>query len=300
MKWTWPALLATALVAACSVTDVNVPAIGDSGKQLPGKMVWHELLTDTPQQTEQFYGGLFGWEFRPLPDARLNYKLIYNQGRAIGGMIDQTRLPTDADISQWVSLLSVTDSHAATATLAGNGGAVFTPPTELGDRGTIAVVADNQGALFALLNSASGDPPDSDEIRTGDFMWDELWARDADAAAALYKTLAKFEIEATVLEGGDEPVPYKVFSSQGQPRFGIRNNPVVDMPPMWLQYLRVQDKAALDAVLAKVESLGGRILLPATKRPSLGHMAIIAGPSGAGVALQTWDGKLTDNDEGGA
>ena len=151
-----------------------------------------------------------------------------------------------------------------------------------------------------MLNSASGDPPDSDVIRTGDFMWDELWASDADSAAAFYKTLAQFEIEANTLEGGDEAVAYKVFSSQGQPRFGIRNNPVEDMPPMWLQYLRVQDKAALDAVLAKVESLGGRILLPATKRPSLGHMAIIAGPSGAGVALQTWAGESTVDEEGDA
>ena len=300
MQWSWTVLLTAAVLTACSVTNLNVPAIGDSGRHLPGKMVWHELLTDTPHETQQFYTGLFGWEFRALPDARLNYTIIYNRGRAIGGMIDQTRLPTDADISQWVSLMSVADIDAASAALADNGGTVYTPPTSLGDRGSIAVVADNQGALFAFLKSGSGDPPDGDGIRPGDFMWDELWAGDAGSAAAFYDSLAPFEMTTVMLESGDEPVAYKVFSSQGQPRFGIRANPVAEMPPMWLQYLRIRDKGSLDAVLGKVESLGGRILLPATARPSQGYMAIIAGPSGAGVALQTWDGTLRTKGEGGA
>ena len=58
---------------------------------------------------------------------------------------------------------------------------------------------------------------------------------------------------------------------------------------MWVSYLRIADKSALQAVLGKVESLGGSILVPMLERPHGGFMAIIAGPSGAGIALQTWD-----------
>ncbi|MEH6583262.1 MAG: hypothetical protein V7754_15070, partial [Halioglobus sp.] len=47
----------------------------------------------------------------------------------------------------------------------------------------------------------------------------------------------------------------------------------------------------LDSILAKVETLGGEILVPATSRPGGGQVAVISGPSGAGIALQTW----TDN-----
>jgi predicted enzyme related to lactoylglutathione lyase len=59
--------------------------------------------------------------------------------------------------------------------------------------------------------------------------------------------------------------------------------------PLWVSYLRVADEASLDAILARVEPLGGRILMPATARPAGGMLAVVADPSGAGIALQTWD-----------
>jgi len=62
---------------------------------------------------------------------------------------------------------------------------------------------------------------------------------------------------------------------------------------MWVSYLRVANASALDAILEQVEPLGGRILFPATERPGGGVVAVIAGPSGAGIALQTWDDKQT-------
>ena len=63
--------------------------------------------------------------------------------------------------------------------------------------------------------------------------------------------------------------------------------------PMWVSYLRVMDAAQLNAILARVEPLGGNILVPATERPGGGVVAVIAGPSGAGIALQTWDENQT-------
>ncbi len=95
--------IATLAVAACATTNINVPAIKGEGESqdLPGKIVWHELITDTPQQTQRFYTGLFGWQFEELPDKRINYQLIRHEGKLIGGMIDQTQLPTKADISQY-------------------------------------------------------------------------------------------------------------------------------------------------------------------------------------------------------
>ncbi|WP_066052953.1 VOC family protein [Halioglobus sp. HI00S01] len=280
-------------VAACSMSSINEPAISSGSERLAGKVIWHELLTDTPAETERFYAELLGWEFRSLPHANLNYRMIYNEGRPIGGLIDQTQLPTSADISQWVSLLSVYDIAAATDAVTSGGGTVYTPPTSLGDRGEIAVVADNQGVLFALLQTQSGDPADGDDIRPGDFLWDELWAEDASAAAAFYKRLAPLSVSSIELDPEGARVDYKVLSSQGQRRFGIRTNPVAELPSLWLQYLRITDKAKLEEVVVRVESLGGKVLLPVTERPSQGHMAIIAGPSGAGIGLQTWDDKNT-------
>ena len=87
---------------------------------------------------------------------------------------------------------------------------------------------------------------------------------------------------------GNESIDYVVMQTQQQKRGGIRANPFKGLPPIWVNYLQIPDDAELDRILAKVESLGGEILVPAASLPSGGTVAMIAGPSGAGIALQTW------------
>jgi predicted enzyme related to lactoylglutathione lyase len=289
-------------VAACATTNINVPAIEGVGEStdLPGKIVWHELLTDTPRETRRFYTDLFGWQFEALPDKRVNYQLIRHEGKLIGGMIDQTLLPTQADISQWVALFAVTDITLATDKVKESGGTVFTPPTSLGDRGDIAVVADPQGALFALLQSRGGEPADVEGTpAAGDFLWNELWTGQTDSAADFYRSIAPYQQETRTFSAGDNPVIYQILSSNGRARAGIRDNPFAGAPPMWVNFLRVTDTVELDKILAKVEGLGGEILVPAVPRPGGGSVALISGPSGAGIALQTWaDGQIIGENEG--
>ena len=208
----------------------------------------------------------------------------------MGGMVDQTRLQTSADISQWVTLISVQDVDAATATLQAAGGSVYTAPVDLADRGRLAVVADPQGALFALLQTNSRDPLDQEEPDIGGFLWDELWTLDIDAAAAFYKTLTGYESEDDASLQGSVKLDnsYRLLRSQGRPRVGIMKNPVEDLRPIWVNYLRVKDADSLNAIVARVEALGGSVLLAPQDREIGGRVALIAGPSGAGIALQTW------------
>jgi predicted enzyme related to lactoylglutathione lyase len=42
------------------------------------------------------------------------------------------------------------------------------------------------------------------------------------------------------------------------------------------------------AITARVAGLGGQVIVEARSRPIGGEVAFIAGPSGAGIALQTW------------
>ena len=278
-------------LAACASTQFDIPAISPPGKgeALPGKIVWHDLISDTPQQTREFYGELFGWEFDDLAIVGANYALIRHRGRVIGGLVDQNRLPATADISQWVLALSVADAERAAATVEDAGGTVFTPPTSLGDRGIISVVADPQGAVLALLQTDGEDPADrSTRVGDGEFLWNEMWSSDADASVAFYQKLASFQMEELTAQGVSAPVDYHVLSSQGSPRMGIRQRPADDVPPVWISYLRVADEAALRDKVSRVPALGGEVLVPVTQRPGGGFLAVIAGPSGAGIALQTW------------
>jgi predicted enzyme related to lactoylglutathione lyase len=287
--------LVAAVVAGCATVDM--PSVTDepTGQRLEGKIVWHDLLTNKPEESRRFYGVLFGWEFEELglrtgAFSSVNYTLIRHNGRLIGGMIDTNQLDrdTEIDISQWIVLLSVENVDEAVQTLTDAGGTVFTPPTDMAARGRIAVVADPQGAVFALLETRDGDPVDA-EPAMGDFLWNELWADDVENATGFYRGLANYEAENRFVEddasdGG--PSGYRVLSTNGTPRAGILANPVEGLPPIWVSYVRVEDPAA---ITAKVESLGGRVLLNAQERDIGGQVALIAGPSGAGIAIQTWD-----------
>ena len=287
-------LMAAALVlfvTACASMQFNVPPVTENAGEtrLPGKIIWQDLLSDTPAETEAFYSALFDWEFEPLGGG-INYTLIRHQGRLLGGMVDQNQLPTPADISQWVAVMSVEDIDRAVATVKAREGTVFTPATSLGDRGDIAVVADPTGALLALLQTRAGDPPDGqgERAETGDFLWRELWTDNVDTASQFYQALAPFESEAISLGDSDTPVDYRLLRTAKRPRAGIRTTPVPEMPAMWVSYLRVTDLSEMNSLLEKVPGLGGEVLVPAVARPGGGHVAVIAGPSGAGVALQTW------------
>lgn len=284
----WTCALAALLLTACSTVPVNLPSVTETptNTRLPGKIVWHDLLTDKPAESRRFYEELFGWQFERIgpdfgPLASANYTLIRHDGRLIGGMIDESRLDTDEEISQWVVLMSTDDIDAAVAKLTAAGGTVFTPPTDLADRGRIAVVTDPQGALFALLETRDGDPVDTQPTING-FLWNEVWVDDVEAATRFYGGLVDLDAADASITGDDD---YRYLRGDGAPRFGILPKPLDGLTPLWATYVRVSDPAS---IVARVEELGGRVLLDVQDRGPGRKVALIAGPSGAGIAVQTW------------
>ncbi len=283
------------LVAGCANMVTKLPAITDSPTniRLTGKVVWHDLLTDTPEASMHFYSELFGWEFEKLgvnPGFfhTVNYTLIRHNDKLIGGMVDQNRLNTEVDVSQWVVLLSVNDVDKATDILKNAGGTVFSPPGDLADRGRIAIVADPQGAHLALLETKMGDPLDVDEPSVGDFLWHELWTSDITKATEFYQSIAPYRVEEREVKLEQTSANFRLLSTNDQLRIGIFPNPVEDLAPVWVSYVRVEDEAALDAIVERVEDLGGSLLLAPQDRAIGGRVAFIADPSGAGIAIQTW------------
>jgi predicted enzyme related to lactoylglutathione lyase len=285
------ASFALALVA-CATTNVNLPSITESptGERLPGKIVWHDLLTNDPAASKRFYGELFGWEFESVGSfagmsSDSAYTLIRHNGRLIGGMIDTNALNNRTDISQWVIVMSVEDVDAAAESFVDNGGSILTPPTDLQRRGRIAVVQDPAGALLALLQTKDGDPVDR-EPELGDFLWNELWTIDVDGATKFYSDAAGFEAADWDTDSDDDsPANYRLLKQGEKPRVGILANPFEDLDPVWVSYLRVESPAA---ITARVEELGGKVIVEARPRALGGEVAFIAGPSEAGIALQTW------------
>lgn len=283
------------ILSACSGTSLDLPPItGEAtGQRHPGKFIWHDLISDKPAASRAFYSELLDWSFRRLPLATADYWVISHAGVPIGGMVDQVSLATDQDVSQWISLVSVEDSAQTRDRVLAAGGSVLREPVSLGKRGTIAVYNDAQGGIFASLQTTEGDPLDRETLAPqGSFFWHELWTRDVSRAATFYASLNDLEVELPSGIEGDSEVEYRVLRGDGQPRAGIRSLPLEDMPTLWMPYLRTADRESLQALLARVPDLGGEVLVPATARPAGGFVAVIAGPSGAPVALQSWDESM--------
>ncbi len=280
------------LITACATINVDLPSVTDAptGERLPGKIVWHDLLTNDSKASQNFYRELFGWEFESVGSAaglssNSAYTLIRHNGRLVGGMIDTVALNNKDDISQWVVLMSVEDIDAATAKFAADGGVVIAPPVDLQRRGRMAIVRDAEGALLALLQTRDGDPADR-EAEIGGFLWDELWTTDVDSAAAFYEAVAG--LDATIKDIDSDQVSgasYRLLKAGDKPRVGVMPNPLEGVKPIWVSYIRVDNPAA---ITERVVGLGGQVIVEARSRPIGGEVAFIAGPSGAGIALQTW------------
>jgi predicted enzyme related to lactoylglutathione lyase len=283
------AVLLTLIVAGCATVAPELPAITDkpTGSHFDGRIVWHDLLTTTPAESRKFYGELFGWKFeRPglsigIGDAD-SYMLIRHNGELIGGMLDANILNGDDNISQWITVMSTEDLSAAVERVAANGGEILTPPTDVGSRGTLAVVAGPDKAIIALVQTRGGDPEESEPVVNG-WLWNELWTNNVEQATSFYQAVAGFEIEDHAVQGADHD--YRVLKSGDSPRAAIMPNPFERELPVWVNYIRVDDPAA---ITARVEELGGVVFIDASPRALGGEVAFVAGPSGAGVALQTW------------
>jgi predicted enzyme related to lactoylglutathione lyase len=279
-------------VAACASLNVNLPSVTETatGERLPGKIIWRDLLTNDPAASQKFYGELFGWKFESVGTASnlksdTSYTLIRHNGKLIGGMIDTLDLNNRDDISQWVVLMSVEDVDASVKAATANGGTIITPPTDLQSRGRLAVIRDAEGALLGLLETRDGDPRDSEPEVDG-FLWDELWTSDVQSADAFYNKVAGLTKDTVDVDGMQDTAPtYSLLKAGDTPRAGIMPNPLEGLDPVWVSYIRVESPAA---ITARVAELGGRVIVEAGPRPLGGEVAFIAGPSGAGIALQTW------------
>ncbi len=113
----------------------------------PGALVWNELGTTDLDAAGAFYSGLFGWTVAPFEGSPEPYLSIKNGDVNAGGM----RAATPGAPPFWLAYFGVEDLDAALAKVSELGGAVHAGPIDI-QVAKIAVVADPQGAVFALYD----------------------------------------------------------------------------------------------------------------------------------------------------
>ena len=273
------ALLLPLLVALLGVHSF---ASADQSRQYyPGKFVWFDLVTDDPAALRQFYGAVFGWQFRTVGKPPASYALIENAGDNIGGMFYHVRPAGASSSARWLSLISVPDPAASVRYVEQHGGTVIAPLATIAGRGTHALFRDPQGAVFGVLKSESGDRPDT-PVETGDFFWADLLAPDPAKATEFYVGLAGYEASDREANAN---VKRLVLSSEGYARAGIVPLPAPIKQAGWLPYVLVDDVVG---TLQKATAAGGRVLLQ--PRPDLldSNLAVIADPRGGIFGVVRW------------
>jgi hypothetical protein len=280
------ATLAAAQAAAAAPTaPLELPAIVEpaSGEHHPGKVIFLELVTPDIDAAKQFYGRLLGWTFRDIAAEGTVYAEASLEGRPVAGLVQRPLPPGQQHQPAWLGFFAVEDVDAAVKIALEHGAKLLFPAQSFPNRGREAVLADPQGAVFALLASSSGDPPDV-LAAPGEWIWSSLIATDADADAAFYQALFGYEVFDLPAEPG---VQHLILASQDYARASANSRPpqAPDLPPNWINYVRVGDasKTAAQAV-----ALGGRVLVEPHLDRQGGKLAVVADPQGAPIGLLEW------------
>ncbi|MEU9982307.1 VOC family protein [Streptomyces sp. NPDC050856] len=122
----------------------------------PGSFCWTEVYTRKKDAVDAFYESVFGFQVRDLDDASMDFRVWSPAGTRAGdetaiggrGVITNT-FPAEMP-AHFLSYFAVADCDDTAALATRLGGRVTEPPFDT-PYGRIAVIADNQGAVFAVL-----------------------------------------------------------------------------------------------------------------------------------------------------
>ncbi|HKQ24854.1 MAG TPA: VOC family protein [Burkholderiales bacterium] len=280
-------LLVTLLLShAAHCAEPQVPPLNDppTGLRLTGKLVWADLVTPDPDAARRFYGELFGWTFTSVGSGKGAYALAHLDGTAIAGIVGRANDAGERSRSRWIPFMSVRDVSATERAVSHAGGKALVATRTIPARGTLALFADPEGAVFGALDSTSGDPGDY-LPEAGDWIWAQLLSRDADKAAGFYAGLAGYVQVETESSASSRRL---LLTRDGYARASILQIPSGhdDLRPDWLLYVRVAD---VRKASASAERLGARVLVAVNPELFQGRVAVIADPGGAPVGLLQWE-----------
>jgi predicted enzyme related to lactoylglutathione lyase len=234
----------------------------------PGCFCWVDTASPDPDASTSFYTRLFGWEAVDVGGDMGPYWMFMKNGKPVAGMGRLMPEQLEAGVPpHWLNYVNVGDVDETVERAVEAGGSVIAPRMEIPGSGTMAVLADRQGATFAVwqpgghVGSAYGN-------EHGAFSWEELMTRDLDGAAEFYSAVFGWSTAIQEMPSG----PYLLFMDGEQLRAGamLITEEMGDFPPFWGLYFGVDDA---DAAATAIEELGGQVLTEVMDIEGVGRMA---------------------------
>ncbi|MCA9726148.1 MAG: VOC family protein [Candidatus Eisenbacteria bacterium] len=244
--------------------------------------VWYELVTGNTDRAVRFYCDLYGWEAVDSGQTAMQYTLLKQDGRGVGGIF---QIPS-GDLGQgmkpgWMGYIAA-DVDTDTPRVVAAGGKVHIPPSDIPGVGRFAGVADPHGAVFVLFTpNGEEEPPTPVPAGTpGHIGWHELHAGDGEEAFGFYSKLFGWT-KAEAMDMGPNGV-YQIFAIDGVPCGGMMTKMPQTPAPFWQYYVNVD---GLDAAIARVQKGGGQIFMGPHEVPGGSWIANGMDPEGVIFAM---------------
>jgi predicted enzyme related to lactoylglutathione lyase len=118
---------------------------------VPGAFTWAEHMSHDFEGAKAFYAAVFGYDFGDMSSGGFSYATLLINGKEVGGI---GAYPGEADASHrpfWSVYFGTADTDKSVEAATGHGGQVIRPASD-SPYGRMAVVADDQGAVFSLIS----------------------------------------------------------------------------------------------------------------------------------------------------
>jgi uncharacterized protein len=250
-----------------------------------GRFVWHELMTTDPEAAESFYQDVVGWKAAPFLEAPTKYTTWLAGESPVGGMME---LPDEAKQMgappHWLAYTAVKDVDQTVEKAKQLGANVYAGPMSMPGVGRFSILADPQGAVFAVYTGEGERAPESDP-KPLEFSWHELATSDLEGGWKFYSDLFGWQKQQEMDMGPEAGGTYRMF---GRDRFmyggAYRKPDDMPAPPHWLHYALVDNA---DEAAKRAEERGGKVLNGPMDVPGGDRIAVLQDPQGAAFAVHS-------------
>jgi uncharacterized protein len=118
----------------------------------PGSLIWNENMSRSYEANKAFYDAVFGYRYGDIGGDGMKYSTLEVDGKMVGGIGEIGSDQPAKTPASWSTYFAVADTDAAVSKVTALGGAVLAPPWD-SPYGRMAVVADDQGAVFSLMGT---------------------------------------------------------------------------------------------------------------------------------------------------
>jgi predicted enzyme related to lactoylglutathione lyase len=238
--------------------------------------MWVDFSSSDLPGSINFYSQLFGWQSEDMGEEAGHYTMMRKNGLSVAAVSPQMNPQAPPS---WTTYVATNDAKASADKVKDAGGKVVMEPFEVMDAGRMAGFMDPAGAFICVWQP--GNHKGAELVNEpGGFCWNELQSRDIAGAKPFYNKAFGWAAKDSDM-GGTSYTEWQLDGKSIAGGMAMSDQIPANVPSFWMTYFAVDD---VDASAAKVQELGGSVMMPAMDSPA-GRFAIVSDQLGASFGI---------------